>query len=222
MKDETASTPALRVPDAKCMELPLQMPRDLPREGAVRLRAFDDRDVAMLLDMSTDPYVPLIGTLPANADCAGALGYIERQHDRLVTGAGYSFCIALTMTDEAVGGAGLWLASIEQGRATAGYAIAPGCRGQGLAGQALRALTTFAWTLPEVQRIELYIEPWNTASERTAQTAGYQREGLLRSHQVIGRSRVDMLLYAAVRPPAPLLDPSRTGDRDPTERRHFR
>lgn len=38
------------------------------------------------------------------------------------------------------------------------------------------------------------------ASERTAQAAGYQSEGLLRSHQVIGGNRVDMLLYAAVRP----------------------
>lgn len=185
------------------MGLPLQMPRDLPRDGEVRLRAFGETDVAMLLDMSIDPYVPLIGTLPANTDRAGALGYIERQHDRLVTGAGYSFSIALTATDEAVGGAGLWLASIEQGRATAGYAIAPRHRGRGLAGQALRALTTFAWTLAEVKRVELYIEPWNAASEGTAQSAGYQREGLLRSHQMIGDSRVDMLLYAAVRAGGP-------------------
>ena len=196
---------------------PLQMPRVLPRDGEVRLRAFDDRDVATLLNLSTDPYIPLIGTLPANTNRAGALGYIERQHDRLATGAGYSFCIALSTTDEAVGGAGLWLASIEQGRATAGYAIAPRHRGRGLAGQALRALTTFGWTLPEIQRIELYIEPWNAASERTAHTAGYQHEGLLRSHQVIGSNRVDMLLYAAVRPPAAHANSSRTGDRDPTE-----
>lgn len=156
---ETASTSALRVLNAGRVELPLQMPRDLPRHGEARLRAFDEkRDVAMLLNLSTDPYLPLIGTLPADTDRAGALGYVERQHDRLVTGAGYSFCIALTTTDEAVGGAGLWLASIGQGRATAGYCIAPRYRGRGLAGQALRALTTFAWTLPEVQRVELYIE----------------------------------------------------------------
>lgn len=185
------------------MELPLQMPRDLPHHGEVRLRAFEEeRDVGMLLDLSTDPYLPLIGSLPANTDRVGALGYVQRQHDRLVTGAGYSFCVALSATDEAVGGAGLWLSSIGQGRATAGYCIAPGSRGRGLAGQALQALTTFAWTLPDVQRIELYIEPWNIASERTAQTVGYQREGLLRSHQVIGRNRVDMLLFATTRPVA--------------------
>jgi ribosomal-protein-alanine N-acetyltransferase len=35
---------------------------------------------------------------------------------------------------------------------------------------------------------------------RTAERAGYQREGVLRSHLEIGGRRRDMLLYAAVRP----------------------
>lgn len=188
------------------MDLPLKMPRLAPRHGDVLLRAFAERDVPMLVDLSSDPYLPLIGTLPGNTDRHGALGYIDRQYDRLTTGAGYSFCVALSMSDEAVGGAGLWLASVDHGRATAGYSIAPRQRGRGLATQALQALTAFAWTLPQLHRIELYIEPWNVASERTARTAGYQREGLLRRHQMIGGNRVDMLLYAVTRPSIPRCD----------------
>jgi len=193
----------------------LVMPAVTPVFGNVRLRAFDERDVDMLLDLATDPYVPDIGTLPAHATRQQALAYIDRQHDRLATGAGYSFCAADRVTDQAVGGAGLWLAVIAAGRATAGYAIAPGCRGRGLAGQALTALTRFAWTLPEVHRIELYIEPWNAASVRTAEAAGYQREGLLRSHQEIGGRRADMLLYATIRRPTAVVGESRTGSRSP-------
>ena len=34
----------------------------------------------------------------------------------------------------------------------------------------------------------------------TAERAGYEREGLLRSHQEIGGRRRNMLLYASVRP----------------------
>lgn len=154
----------------------------------------------MLLELSTDPYVPLIGSLPAHTDREGAHAYIGRQHERLVTGAGWSFCVALALTDEAVGQAGLWVKDAGQGRATAGYCIAPSARGRGLSGQALVALTTFAWTVPEIHRIELYVEPWNVASARTADVAGYQYEGLLRSHQVVGDRRVDMSLYAALRP----------------------
>ena len=76
---------------------------------------------------------------------------------------------------------------------------APGARGRGVAAQALTALTSFAWGVPELHRVELYIEPWNVASARTAEAAGYQHEGLLRSQQAIGGRRVDMMIYSALR-----------------------
>ncbi|MBK1783357.1 GNAT family N-acetyltransferase [Prauserella cavernicola] len=178
----------------------LALPPVAPEFDGVRLREFEDRDLPMVLDLATDPYVPLIGTLPAAADREQALAYLGRQHDKLVSGAGYSFCAADTGTDEALGQAGLWLSMLPLGRATAGYCVAPRSRGRGVAGRALTALTRFAWTVPGLWRVELYIEPWNAASARTADAAGYQREGLLRSHQEIGGRRVDMLLYAAIRP----------------------
>ena len=70
----------------------------------------------------------------------------------------------------------------------------------GHAADALAAVTAFGWALPGMYRVELHIEPWNRGSIRTAERAGYQREGLLRSYQEIGGQRRDMLLYAAVRP----------------------
>ncbi|WP_425565125.1 GNAT family N-acetyltransferase [Saccharopolyspora taberi] len=85
------------------------------------------------------------------------------------------------------------------GRATAGYSVAPAHRGRGVASAALKAMTSFAWSIAELHRIELYVEPRNRASCRVAETAGYEREGLLRSHQEIGGIRRDMLLYAAIR-----------------------
>jgi ribosomal-protein-alanine N-acetyltransferase len=60
-------------------------------------------------------------------------------------------------------------------------------------------LTRFAWTIPALRRVELYIEPWNGSSIRVAEAAGYQREGLLRSHREIGGIWRDMLLYATIR-----------------------
>ena len=81
-----------------------------------------------------------------------------------------------------------------------GYAVSPKHRGRGIATSALKALTTFAWTIPALYRVELYIEPWNTSSIHVAEACEYQREGLLRSHQEIGGTRRDMLLYATTRP----------------------
>ncbi len=178
----------------------LTMPTPAPSSGGVYLRAFEPRDVGMVRDLATDPYTALTGSLAAGATIEQAREWMARQEERRATGAGYSFCIADAGDGRALGQVGLWLADREQGRGTAGYGVAPAERGRGVAGSALAALTAFAWTLPELHRVELYIEPWNVASVRTAERAGYEREGLLRSRQVIGGRRVDMLLYAALRP----------------------
>ena len=85
------------------------------------------------------------------------------------------------------------------GGATAGFSVAPAHRGRGWATSATRALLAFAWTIPGLHRVELYIEPWNTSSLRVAEASGLQREGLLRSHQEIGGRRRDMWLFAATR-----------------------
>jgi len=143
--------------------------------------------------------VPLVGTIPAHADETQARNWIHRQLRRWDEGAGFSFAIAEAATGRAVGAAGLWLAQLSNGRASAAYSVAPGERGHGYAADALTALTDFAWTLPRLHRVELHIEPWNIGSIRTAQRSGHAREGLMRGHQEIGDRRRDMLLNAALR-----------------------
>ena len=96
----------------------LSLPTARPAWGAVRLRAFGPRDVAMVRNLSTDSYVPLAGSLVPHATVEQGLDWINRQHERLITGIGYSFCIAAVEDDRALGQVGLWLGAIEHGRAT--------------------------------------------------------------------------------------------------------
>lgn len=195
--------------ETRGFEQRLTYPEVLPEAGGIRLRPFRAGDLAMVRDLSTDPYVCQVSSVVADSDEADAAAWLERQGQRLVDGTGYSFCIAGREApggdDRALGQVGLWLHESDQGRATVGYLVAPAARGAGVAADALRALTRFAWNLPDphvpdLHRIELYIEPWNAASLHSAAAAGYQREGLLRSHQVIDGTRVDMELWATVRP----------------------
>lgn len=179
----------------------LSWPDSAPNHGGVMLRAFEFSDVGMVMDLATDPYVPLIGTLPARADEQQAAAWIDRQRARFEQGVGFPFVIADVRSGAAMGTTGLSLTGWQQhGRAGVGYAVAPSARGRGVAADALTALTAFGWTLQALHRLEAYIEPSNTASVRAAQRAGYQCEGLLRSHQPIGGTRRDMLLYATIRP----------------------
>jgi ribosomal-protein-alanine N-acetyltransferase len=179
-------------------ELP-EWPATAPAYGSVLLRPFTEDDVPFVIELGTDPYIPLVGSLPANPGEGEALVWIHRQLGRLAEGRGLSFAVADAQTGRAVGAVGLWLRNLAAGRASVGYSVAPSQRGRGIARDALCAVTGYAWTLPQVHRIELYIEPWNTASLRTAESAGYRREGLLRSYLEIGGTRRDMFMYAAVR-----------------------
>ncbi|WP_301477425.1 GNAT family N-acetyltransferase [Brevibacterium sp.] len=181
------------------MKLP-PWPAAPPSHGRVRLRAVEERDIAMARELSTDPYVPQTGSLPGHATEHEASDWVVRQQGRHAEGVGFSFTIATSSDDAAIGHCGLWLKNLDAGRATAGYAISPPERGHGYATEALVALTEFGWTVPGIQRIELFIEPWNSASLHTAERAGYRREGLLASHQMVGGQRRDMILSASVRP----------------------
>lgn len=175
-------------------------PDPQPSSGHVALRAVSDRDIVMAQELSTDPYVPQTGSLPFNASESQARDWVRRQQNRYANGSGFSFTIAASESAESVGHCGLWLRELDEGRATAGYAIAPSYRGRGFATEALQALTEFGWTIPGLFRIALFIEPSNLGSVRTAERAGYGREGLLSSYQAIGGRRRDMLVYAAIRP----------------------
>jgi ribosomal-protein-alanine N-acetyltransferase len=175
-------------------------PTTPPAYGSVVLRAFRDSDAHLAVELGDDPYLPLIGSLPAHPTDQQALAWVRRQRGQLAERQRFSFAIADAESDLALGAIGLGLRDLSAGRATAGYAVSPLHRGRGIATSALKALTSFAWTIPALHRVELYIEPWNTSSIRVAEAAGYRREGLLRSHQELGGSRRDMLLYAATRP----------------------
>lgn len=177
--------------------LPPPWPTTAPASGAVVLRPFRDADLPMVLDAATDPYIPLIGTLPAHATPAEGLAWIGRQRGRWAEGRGFSFAIALGGTDRAVGAAGLWLGGHPPGHASAGYSVAPRDRRRGFALDGLRALTAFAWSLG-LQRVELEVEPANTASLRTAGRAGYAPAGTGRRD--LGGTLRDVQVLAVVRP----------------------
>jgi [ribosomal protein S5]-alanine N-acetyltransferase len=162
----------------------------------VALRRFRATDVGLVVSVADDPIVPRVTTVPTSGRHDDALAFIERQHDRLTVGIGYSFAIAHAATDEALGQIGLWLQ--DHGRASVGYWVAARHRRLGYAVEALRMLSKWGLTLDGIERLELYAEPGNQASWRTAERAGFKREGLLRSWREISAKRRDMYMYSLI------------------------
>ncbi|WP_421732622.1 GNAT family N-acetyltransferase [Cellulomonas sp.] len=178
------------------MTVPLVLPTLLG--DAVRLRAFTTADLPTIREAATDPHIPLITSVPARGDDDACLAFLARQSDRTATGAGYAFAIAEIASDRAVGHAYLGLRDLDLGRATVGYWVVASQRGRGFAADAVRTLVRWAPAVQGVTRLELYVEPWNVASARTAERAGFVQEGMLRSWETVGDERRDMEMYALV------------------------
>jgi [ribosomal protein S5]-alanine N-acetyltransferase len=153
-------------------------------------------DVPVVMEAGRDPYIPLITTVPTDGSEASCRAFVERQWSRRRDGVGYSFAIAADdARAEAVGQVGLWPNSFDPERASTGYFVVERHRGAGLAGRALATLATWAFEAIDMVRLELYVEPWNVGSIRTAERAGFVREGLLRQAQRVGVERHDMFIY---------------------------
>jgi ribosomal-protein-alanine N-acetyltransferase len=180
--DLAAFQPPLRVPELAA--------------GPITLRPFTMSDLPLVREAATDPYIPTITSVPTRYDEAGGRAFILRQIDRSDDGHGYPFVIAES-TDPArgVGAIGLWLREIDSGRASIGYWVAPSARGRHLAGWALRAVVAFAFETLNIPRLHLFIEPWNVASQRTADAAGFTQEALLRGWERVEDTQHDAYSY---------------------------
>lgn len=165
------------------------------------VRQFDATDLPLIEEASRDSEIPKGTTVPAPYDDAAGAAFIERQHSRATTGFGWSMVMVASerSVPRPVGQVGLWLANAHHGRAEIGYWVVASARGNGYASEAVRLVSDWAFANLHVHRLGLFIEPWNSASIRTAERAGFEREALLRQWQTVDGAPKDMLSYVRLR-----------------------
>lgn len=168
-----------------------------------RLRPFRHEDLDVVEEASRDDLIPLITTVPTTWTTQAGEAFIDRQNSRRSNGQGWSLAIVDRESDRAVGQIGLWITQLNKGRAEIGYWIAASARGKGAASHAVKSLTTWAFEHLDVDRLNLFIEPWNIASIKTAERAGYEFEGLLRNWERVGGVSRDMGSYVRTRSTRP-------------------
>jgi [ribosomal protein S5]-alanine N-acetyltransferase len=107
---------------------------------------------------------------------------------------------AIAVQDEAVGGIG-----VEIGRdvfyrsAEIGYWLGEPYWGLGIATEALRAMTEYAFTTFDLCRLHAGVFEWNPASMRVLEKAGYALEARHRKNVTKDGETIDRLVYALVR-----------------------
>ncbi len=95
------------------------------------------------------------------------------------------------------------LSSIDQPLRRAEIGIAIGeknLRGQGIGTTTLRLLLDYAFTIKNLERVYAEVFSFNQRSQRLMERVGFQREGLLRQHNIHLGKRQDVIHYGMLKP----------------------
>jgi RimJ/RimL family protein N-acetyltransferase len=108
---------------------------------------------------------------------------------------------AIDVGGEVIGSIGFRIQKdMERHSAEIAYWVGQGYWGRGIATEALRALTDYAFShYEQLLRIYAYVFEWNTASMRVLEKCGYEREGWLRKSTIKDGKVIDQALYAKLR-----------------------
>lgn len=179
----------------RLVPLPLALPDPPLSDGIVTLRGLRDDDADAVQLACSDPITQQwLDFLPRPYTVDDARWFIDRARSDWLTGHAAVFAIA-DANDDALLGA----AAIQAGRTRrpfVGYWVGPWARGRGVAPRAVSLLSRWAMESLEVARLELFVEVGNVASERVAEKAGFQREGVLRAYDDGLDGPIDLVMFS--------------------------
>lgn len=168
------------------------------RSERLLLRPFRDDDAQSLVDYARDPEVTA-WDIERTPDLAAG---VTRARNRADWSAGTHAAWAIATPDDGDVLGGIVLSDIDPVAlsAEAGYGLLPQARGAGLAAEALKCVTTWAFEQTALNRISLRHAVGNTASCAVARVAGYAIEGTMRESYRFGDGELhDEHLHARLR-----------------------
>ena len=165
----------------------------------VLLRWISEDDIDGLYEVFSDPRVMRYwssGPL-ANREAAAELQReiaAGNKNDTM-----FKWGIALRESNTLIGTTTLFNLNLDNGRAEIGYAMASAYWGKGYMKEALQGLLSHAFEVMNLRRLEADVDPRNTASIRTLERLGFQREGFLRERWHVCGEIQDALFYGLLR-----------------------
>ena len=167
------------------------------------LRAWAEEDVPALVRACSDELVARFTSVPAP--------YTPEDARTFVAAGRSDSALPLAVVqdgepEQVLGAVGLHAVDFAGGRSEIGYWTAPWARRQRVASRGLVLLSEWALRALCLDRLELYAEPSNRASQLVAEQAGYRRGELVRGGITLrGRRRdvVRFVLAASDLPPVP-------------------
>ena len=165
----------------------------------VVLRWISEDDIDGLFDVFSDPQVARYWSSPPLANREAA---VEMQREIAAGNESETMLkwgLALRESNTLIGTATLFNLSLDNGRAEIGYAMARAYWGKGYMTEALQALILHAFEVMQLRRLEADVDPRNSASIRTLERLGFQREGFLRERWDVDGEIQDAFFYGLLR-----------------------
>lgn len=107
--------------------------------------------------------------------------------------------IVLRENAKLVGTCGLFAFSDDDKKAELGYELNRNFQRRGIMSEALALVLDFAFSSSDINRIEAFIEPPNTASQALAGRLGFVKEGEMRDYELCRGKLIDITLWALLR-----------------------
>ena len=173
----------------------------LPKtEGhTVHLRPLTPADAESIYAIFSDPQVMRYWSTPPLPDMAAAESLLTEIINDVAQGRMMKWGIARTEDDFVIGTATLFHIDLDNGRAELGYALAREHWGRGVMSEALQSLLEYAFEVLLLRRLEADVDPRNSASIRTLERLGFQREGFLRERWHVAGEIQDALFYGLLK-----------------------
>ena len=155
----------------------------------VLLRPCRADDADAVFDACQDPEVQRWTTVPVPYGSDDAVHFVTQIAAETADDGGALFAVVDRAGGELVGSIGLF--PPRDGVGEIGYWSVAGFRGRGLMTEALVALSRWALDDRGLRRVELRVDPRNTASRRLGERAGFRVEGTLRQRSLHRGDPVD-------------------------------
>ena len=165
--------------------------------SACTLRSWRDTDVDALVRHANDRevWINLRDQFPHPYTIDDAREWVQ-----LAREAQPETSFAIAVDGEAVGGIGITLnKDVHRHSAEVGYWIGRAFWGRGIATDAVRAISSWAFANFDLCRLYAGVFAWNPASARVLEKAGFTLEGRLHKSAIKDGHTTDELLYALIR-----------------------
>lgn len=165
------------------------------RADGFRLRPWAAEDLEAVTAACQDPEIARwLPVIPSPYTEQDARDFLEQSRLKWDLGEAYGFAI-VDEEGELLGSIAMRMLRFSTGHI--GYWVTPGARGRGVATNALKVLCRWAVDELGLKRLELMTDPRNVGSQRVAEKAGFQREGVLRSSlEYRDGTRRDSLMFS--------------------------